>query len=816
MDKTISSIRKLLVFDILFLIIAFLGLYHIHKKADIPFAVVKQKDSLIISQKAQNISGINIGDKLASINGINVNSREGIEILTDGFEAGDIIKISSSHNSRTVISQIKLKRYYSDTYLYIVGIVALLFIIIPSISLIKAHDKKSTILFYWTCGGVALIMTTTWGYYNIQPHGLGHFIRIIFNFANTLSPVFFVHFILHFPINRLSKAKPLLTGLYAAAIFIALVQSAIFIIYCKNVTAGLIELYSSSQNAARYFSTLCVVISLAVFIYSYMTTRSIVARKKLKWILLGFFAGPVNYIMLWVLPQAILDKGLVPEEYIIIFMIAIPLSFAISIVKYHVFDIDLILSRGLVYSIAVGGFIFLYITIITFISTLIHSLDRSVISFLASMVIVFLFQPVKSKIQKFVDQKFFKVRYDYRIAVNKFMVSIKDCTTIKQLSDTFIKLTDELIPVERIGFFVYEPLEKRTVLKSGIGFDFLINRAIYFKSGRIDTTALKPAAFQNSIEPGVDITKERNRVFEKWGVALIIPIRSNSNELLGFIALGRKKSGHVFSIEDIDLLKRASDEASMAVEKIYLQENLNREIIEKAKLSELNELKSLFVSSVTHDLKTPLTSIKMFSELIQSNDNLPREKAVEYLQIIEGESGRLSRLIDNVLDLVKIEKGIKEYIFAGTDLNEVVQSTLRTMNYQFQLNEFAIEKDITGLPLIIKADRDAVSEAIINIISNSIKYSADKKKIKIRTFKSDGFAVVEIKDAGIGIPESDIENIFKPFYRIKSNSQSKVKGLGLGLSIVKHIIDAHGGKIGVDSAPDEGTSFTLMFPLMNS
>ena len=192
------------------------------------------------------------------------------------------------------------------------------------------------------------------------------------------------------------------------------------------------------------------------------------------------------------------------------------------------------------------------------------------------------------------------------------------------------------------------------------------------------------------------------------------------------------------------------------------------ERVESERLDELNRLKSFFISSVSHDMKTPLTSIKMFSELLQSSGEIKSEKSKEYLEIIEGESSRLSRLIDNVLDFSKIERGIKQYRFEKTSLNEIVIHTLKLMQYQFKLHKFNVEFDLSDEEKPIYADKDAVEEALINLLSNSLKYSKEIKIIRVSTNVKNEFMALTVEDKGIGIDKNNLQNIFNPFFRIGS------------------------------------------------
>jgi len=173
----------------------------------------------------------------------------------------------------------------------------------------------------------------------------------------------------------------------------------------------------------------------------------------------------------------------------------------------------------------------------------------------------------------------------------------------------------------------------------------------------------------------------------------------------------------------------------------------------------------------------------------------------------------LRRLIDNVLDFAKIEKGLKTYEFNSVSLNDLVERAVKSIEYQFKIAKITLKKDICKEKLIINADPDAVEEAVLNLLSNAIKYSSVQTRSTISTFMQNDYAVVNVKDEGAGIADEDVKNIFDPFFRAKDTKIVKAEGTGLGLAIVKHIINAHNGKIDVKSEVGKGTTFSISFPL---
>jgi signal transduction histidine kinase len=225
----------------------------------------------------------------------------------------------------------------------------------------------------------------------------------------------------------------------------------------------------------------------------------------------------------------------------------------------------------------------------------------------------------------------------------------------------------------------------------------------------------------------------------------------------------------------------------------------------------LARLKSDFVSNVSHELRTPLSLIRLYAETLEMGRVTP-EKHREYFQIIRKESERLSALINNILDFSRIEAGRKEYDFRETDMRELVHNTLDSYRYQIEQNGFTFEERVDPVPAM-RVDREAIARSLLNLVNNALKYSQDRKYIGVNLYRENGNVNLEVVDHGIGIPAQEQQKIFEKFYRVGDPLVHNTKGSGLGLSLVRHIVEAHGGQVGVDSTPGEGSKFTIRLPI---
>lgn len=273
------------------------------------------------------------------------------------------------------------------------------------------------------------------------------------------------------------------------------------------------------------------------------------------------------------------------------------------------------------------------------------------------------------------------------------------------------------------------------------------------------------------------------------------------------------EQGLLFLIEDVT--KTAVLQQSLTQERNELR--LLREKLTRAnnELNHINQLKSLFLSIAAHDLRAPLSVITgyvgLIEMMIQNNPKIDR-----YLNLISIQSNRINQQITNLLDLDSIDRGVLEILLDDCDLLEILDELSQTLPITYQNRNIALSTDLPINPIIIPLDKEKIARVLYNVLGNAYKYTPDNGEIYIQAKVENEFAIISIKDNGTGMSEDELENLFQPYFRTQDALASDVKGNGLGLYIVKMLVEAHNGSVSVSSAIGKGTIFTIQLPLFHT
>jgi signal transduction histidine kinase len=806
-----------LAIDIVLLIGCFVNAPLVLERAQAPFSVRQEQQSLFISGIGDTTAarGLRTGDRIISWNSQEVTVPEMVEFLADLSSIGDEATVILERGGDILTSEIFLVPYYRSPRFLIVSLcVGFITWLVGIFILLQRNSNPAADILHWALITLGSAIMITWG--RIDPASVFSGIsRVIFFSCYTLSPALFVLFSAAYPRQTTGTMRSIviLTLLFSLPLIAA--QSFFHFMAIYGYPVRYFPLFQTSFDLFNIFLLICFVLMVSNLFGSYYRAVRTADKRRLEWILWGFCASPVPFVLFIKLPQmAGIAGGMIDEELTTFFFLLIPFSCAVSLVQYNLVDIRLVISRSIIYTALTLFVGIIYSLTILLAATSVDTQQRFEEYLLVGAVILFLtlvLDPVRKKLHRVFDELLFPARVFFRRTTSEVRELLYRSLTADEVYRTLQHRVTEILSFKTFALYQYGSGyltmtgPKNSTLPETV--PFAVESLAHFEGKKI--AALPSALNFHSDEKIV----YGSSVPMTLGCTVCVVLMTESGRLAGIAAGTPSAVSGQFTEEETDLLTAVCTEAAEALDRLFLQEEMIIQHAETKRLEELSRMKSYFVSSVSHELRTPLTSIRMFAEMLLVKNVLPRKVQREYLQIIEGESERLTRLVENVLNFSAIERRGKEYRFSEIDLSEIVQRSANAMRYQFLKQNAHLGISIAKKIPRLHADPDALEEVCINLLSNGLKYSTNHPAVRIRAGISGRNAVIEVSDRGIGIPEQEIGNIFKDFYRVNDPLVRQAGGTGLGLSLVKHIVEAHGGTIKVRSTAGKGSTFTVYIPL---
>lgn len=817
MKITNKKVFLILLIDSLFVFFAILSFYSVSEKAKLPIEIKNNSKTgaLEIQENSAESYKYLESYRLLSINGVVLKDYEEIEFLCDRDSIGSLVTLNLEKGGNSIQVQVKLIEFYDRFYMFILILVFLIYMLPAVYVVVLKKGDSLSILFNFVMSSAGFFVALTWGRLYFNPY-LDIPLRIMFDSAQVMLAAFLIHFSFVFPEVKFRKYKTYLWIPYLAALITIIILSYFTINYLLKDTVNAFRIYNNFHvNLLEPFFLISAVVAIFIVFHTYFTNKDEIQKKKLKWIIYGGVLGLLGYIVPWQIPKHFY-VGTIPEWLMLVLTAITPISFFIAVVRYRILDVDVVIGRSTVYVI----FLILYIAVVLVFREINNSyhitadLPKSLLyllPFIGIILTAFLFDKMEMRIQNFIDKNFLKVRKNFRLSQQQFLEKLNKCLAVEEAADLLLDSIQRTIPLEQIAFALVDNKTGKSEISKSDSFLLWKDDLEYVRE--LDSSLLMHHILSknHSLESGLDFDNLGTDFYSKMKSMLILIADYKEYNISSYLFLGQKKSHFQFTQEDVEILRIELLNTSLTIHKIRLQNELAIQMEESKKLAELNRLKSYFISSVSHELKTPLTSIRMFAELMKMKEQ-SREKSIKYYELIESECDRLNRLINNVLDYSKMESGLKQYHFSRTDVRELVPKIRDLFETQVKYNNLNLTYDIPASLSNILIDEDAFLEAAINLISNAIKYSPEKSEIVFKIEEDEKFVSLSVNDRGMGISDEDKNRILEPFFRSNNEKQLHSGGTGLGLAIIKNIMDAHKGKIDIYSKPGEGSTFILNFP----
>lgn len=553
------------------------------------------------------------------------------------------------------------------------------------------------------------------------------------------------------------------------------------------------------------------VLALAVLVRTYRRATSSLEKERIAYVMLGAASSVVGATtdFLPALGVHLYPLGIVSN----IFFGALSTA---AIVQDRLLNLRLALRRGLAYSFVSSAALMVYggVFLLFWSAFRQRTAAASVVAtVVALLVATMLLPPALSRVQRFVDRRFFRERYDHLLALQGFAQETRDLAGFSSLASSLTKTVQMAMQADWVATLLVSAEGDRfevvsSTLPTGSPEITIQERSLLVRWLGRNRRALDIRELER--DPYlVAIDDAERQLLDRSGVQLLVPL-SVKDKVTGILLLGPKLSERDYSAEDAELLITVANQAATLVENSRLY---SQEMARLRELEQLEGLKSNLLRTVSHELKSPLTAVKASADLLfQSKDLAERERA-RLTRSLQSGVTRLERLVQESLDYAQMQSAQLDLRMELADYRPVLEEAIGLTNASFQRKHQQLTVAVPEtLPRLV-LDRTRLERILVNILSNATNFTPGGGAIALRVWKDGAYVVTEISDNGPGIPEEDLPLIFNEYYRGSRADARQGSGTGLGLSIAKYLVELHGGSIQVRSKAGEGASFSFTLPI---
>jgi len=640
--------------------------------------------------------------------------------------------------------------------------------------------------------------------------------------AIAFSLAFLVIFLNNFP-SRVIKSKIVGPVILLGATFVAIVSLTNYFIpsvdiinRVSNVNTG--PLY----NIFIVYFIVSFIFSIVVIILSWKKS-SHNDRLRLGFLIFGILAMTA----LASITNLFLPLVLGSNNYAIygtLFSLIFVGSTSYAIIRHSLFDIRAVVVRSFAYvftivTIAiVYGFLAFGIAGRYLFSTSYQqiSLAQQIFNTALAVILAFTFQPIRRFFERISNKLFYRDRYDAQVVVNDIGRIVASEIRISQLCKKVSAGIERELNLSNVEIIVLDE-----------------NKIIYHSQKNVITEEIIKNLGNKILVVDEGLPENKLALMKKLNASLSIPLKT-SNNFIGYLVISEKESGQVFNDEDIRTLRIIANELSVALENakafleikkfnVTLQDRVDRATKNlqnaNSQLKELDQAKDEFISMASHQLRTPLTTVKGYVSMLNDGDfgKLSKDQKKSIELALDG-SNRMARLIDDLLNVSRMEAG-KFYIDPiKVNLTQIIQQEIEQLTTLAKNKNVSLTSKISADVPIMMLDENKTRQAIMNLIDNAIHYSEPPKgggKVQVILSFNDGEAYFRVEDNGIGVPKDQQSKLFTKMFRAKNAKDVRPDGTGLGLYLVKRVVEDQGGKIMFESKTGKGSLFGFKIPIHN-
>ncbi|MHB1048609.1 MAG: sensor histidine kinase [Bacteroidota bacterium] len=806
MEKRISSHftrASFLIVDALLLFVCLSHIPSIVQRGRFPFSITERSESILITDiiSTEHAPSLTIGDRLVSVDTAEPRNIFELQFVADTKKKNDTVNVVIQRSGEELRSTIALLPFYESTrFILLTFFVGLVMLILSG--LLVSSIPHEPLVHHLHNMNVALstALMLTWG--SIEVSTLSIAAVILFFTSYILFGFIFLLFCRALWKPDSFDSQWLTLSMYGIIIIFAGWISYLYLSSAEQVSLELFRIFSNYLFILRLFVVATVFCGMALLIIALGNKSSPEDGTRIRWIIGGIIAGGLPYTLFGIIPVTFIGVDAFAEELSTVFFLLIPLCVSVAFIRYNLLNLQSFVRRQRVSTV----FRLLIYLCIVFIAAVLaghlYGIDRFdsvvVVSLITGSTVALLL-PVGKRFEQYVDERLFKTKLNFRKILKDSVTELHRALDDRTLFHTLLTIIHDHLPVQSV--ILYQNTDGRIKQVERIGTD----------DGDFNIPPNLLQSFAREKSSIIELnTTNINEVQHDYALL----IRLQSGELFAVIGLIMEMRRETLEDEDKDFLTSLANESSQMLERFRLQEEIILERNEAQRLEEMNELKSFFVSSVSHDLRLPLTSIQMYAEMLNESKKYTSQKKKAFVRTILGESGRLRRYVENILDINSIERETFKFAIVPVDLRLIVKRSVKTMEYERKKYSARISISIPKSPVFITGDEAALVHVITNLLSNAMKYSHRRPIISISVRKLALRSVVTVADNGIGIPKHEQLKIFEKFYRGEYTAEHEPGGTGIGLAVVKYIVQQHRGSISLVSAGEKGSSFTLSFPLI--
>jgi signal transduction histidine kinase len=746
----------------------------------------------------------------ASVGPIRVGSPEQLRFEIQARPIGSTVEIQSEQGSATV----RLRRQMSPIQFTTALIAGLFFFAVNLFVFLGRIDRSPARDFYWATLFFGLAVLIGGAY---PPNGapLAHpGLPILWMVSLAVLPVFFIHMTLTFPRRRvfIDRVRWFMPAVTAAAIVVVLWQATTFLYYASVRDIAAWRAAGTPKFFAQLFLVAMVGAGCLVLLDSSRRLELTRERESTKWLLWGFTIGITPYVFLRTLPRIFGVESPIGTEFDRILELSIPTSFTFAVVRYRFLDIDIIIRRSILYTVLAGIMAGVYIFLAVLVGRVVrHFIPAAaqLIPFVAAIVPVALFGPTRRAIGGWVDRTFFKIDYNHAQALRSLKERSPAVSSPLEMAGLVRSLLDASLQPKTIAVVVPDGSEHHAAGEIDPG----LAREAIRTAERLVGYAGRPILAPNSTSlPEVE-NPDFPPALSEAGLRILVPL-SLEGRSLGWVLLGERRTERRYVEQDLELIGGVAEEAAIALDRIRLVHQVAEESIARQRLDEIDRLKSDFLSRVSHDLRTPITSITWsVQNLLDGVVGPLSDRQREYLDAVRTSSGHLARLVNNLVEISRLELSRGKVDLEPVSLAEVLDETLAGLRPIAIQREIRFERMVPPALPAVRGNRDKLIEILANLIENALRYSPDGGAIEIAVDRTDGACQrISVRDHGPGFAPGEDEIIFERFKQGRPSPYIQRGGFGLGLYVVRQFLQLMGGTVSAANHPEGGAVLTCVLP----